>query len=95
VALLAPDVARTLEVFVQGDSRLLNVFAVLPVDPAAVPGVDGAEAARFVAWLLSEPAQALIAGLGADGQGIPRFVPRAGIAPAAGAAAYGRSRVRP
>ncbi len=49
--------------------------------------------ARFVAWLLSPPAQARIAGFGVDGQGEPLFVPRAGIA--VSDAAAGGAPVRP
>jgi tungstate transport system substrate-binding protein len=66
-----------LAVLLGGDPLLLNVISVLPVNPAKVPGVRGAAAARFVAWLLGDEAQQLIADFGVERYGRPLFFPRA------------------
>jgi tungstate transport system substrate-binding protein len=66
-----------LAVLLEGDPLLLNVISVLPVNPATVPGVRGEAAARFVAWLLGDEAQQLIADFGVQQYGQPLFFPRA------------------
>jgi tungstate transport system substrate-binding protein len=66
-----------LAVLLEGDPLLLNIISVLPVNPAAVTGVRGDEAARFVAWLLADEAQQLIVDFGVAQYGQPLFFPRA------------------
>jgi tungstate transport system substrate-binding protein len=66
-----------LAVLLEGDPLLLNVISVLPVNPAAVPGVRGEAAAQFVGWLLGDEAQRLISGFGVEQYGQPLFFPRA------------------
>ena len=64
-------------VLLEGDPLLLNIISVLPVNPAKVPGVCGEVAAQFVAWLLGDEAQRLIAEFGVVEYGQPLFFPRA------------------
>lgn len=66
-----------LAVLVEGDPLLLNIISVLPVNPATVPGVRGEAASAFVAWLLGDEAQQLIATFGVEQYGQPLFYPRA------------------
>lgn len=66
-----------LEPLVEGDPLLLNVISVIPLNPRAIPGVDGPAAERLVAWLLSDAAQRLIAEFGVAEHGQPLFYPRA------------------
>jgi ABC-type tungstate transport system permease subunit len=54
-----------------------GVEIALPVNPAKVGGVRGEAAAAFVAWLLGDEAQRLIAGFGVERYGQPHFFPRA------------------
>ncbi len=51
----------TLEVLVEGDTRLANPYGVIAVCPERHPHVKRAEAARFIAWLTSPEGQRLIA----------------------------------
>jgi tungstate transport system substrate-binding protein len=45
---------RDLEVLVEGDPRLRNVYGAIVVDPARHPHVKAEEARSFVEWLVSE-----------------------------------------
>ncbi len=56
----------------RGDPRLANVYAVVPVDPARVPGVDAAAAESFVRWLTTGAGPALIAGYRIEGEAVFR-----------------------
>ena len=62
----------------EGDPRLLNIYHVMQVDPERFSGVHGSGAQAFVAFLVSDGAQALIADFGVDRYGRPLFVPDAG-----------------
>jgi len=59
------------------DPELINRYAVIPVDPAAHPGVNGALAERFAAWLRSPEIQQKIKQFGVDQFGQPLFYPSA------------------
>ncbi len=59
------------------DPELINRYAVIPVDPAAHPGVNGALAERFAAWLRSPEIQQKIKQFGAKQFGQPLFYPSA------------------
>ncbi len=50
-----------LEVLVEGDPRLRNVYGALVVDPARHPHVKSEEARAFVEWLVCEEGRAAIA----------------------------------
>lgn len=59
------------------DPELINRYAVIPVDPAAHPGVNGALAERFATWLRSAEIQQQIKLFGAKQYGQPLFYPSA------------------
>jgi len=50
-----------LEIVVEGDKMLLNPYGVIAVNPDKNPKVNNAAAVKFIDWLMSEEAQALIA----------------------------------
>lgn len=57
------------------DSKLLNPYGVIPVNPEKVPGVNNKMAEAFAAWLISSDTQAKIGEFGADTYGQPLFHP--------------------
>ena len=59
------------------DPELINRYAVIPVDSAAHPGVHGALAERFAAWLRSPEIQQKIKQFGVKQFGQPLFYPSA------------------
>jgi tungstate transport system substrate-binding protein len=81
---LARDKARplALEILVEGEPFLLNVYHVIEVNPARWPKVNAAGAKAFADFLVSPRAQALIRDFGVDTVGSPLFTPDAGKNPA-------------
>lgn len=67
-----------LPVLVERDRALLNVYAVLAVNPANGPRVNAAGGEAFAEFLLSPEAQAVIRTFGVERYGQPLFVPIAG-----------------
>jgi len=59
------------------DPELINRYAVIPVDPAAHPGVNAALAERFATWLRSPEIQQRIKQFGVSQFGQPLFYPAA------------------
>lgn len=55
-----------------GDPRLANVYAVVPVNPRKVPGVNTAAADAFVRWVTTGQGRALIAGYRVGGETVFR-----------------------
>ncbi len=78
--LLARGKARplALELLVQGEPGLLNVYHVIEVSPARWPKVNAAGAKAFADFLVSRPGQELIGKFGVDKVGAPLFFPDAG-----------------
>lgn len=66
-----------LAVLVEGDRRLFNPYGVMAVSAARHPHVKGAEAQRFVDWVISPAGQAAIARYRIGGE--PLFFPNAGV----------------
>ena len=62
----------------EGDPRLLNIYHVMQVNPERFGTVNDAGARAFVAFLVSDRAQALIRDFGIDRFDQPLFVPDAG-----------------
>jgi tungstate transport system substrate-binding protein len=58
----------SLTVFVEGDRRLLNPYAVMVVSPARHPHVNAEDARRFADWLLSPTGQQAISDYRVGGQ---------------------------
>jgi len=67
-----------LDVVVERDALLLNVYHVLEVDPTRFPRVNGAGGRAFADFLVSPRIQAVIGRFGAERYGQPLFVPDAG-----------------
>lgn len=67
-----------LEILVQGDAPLLNLYHVIQVNPERWPRVNGPGARAFADFLLSDKAQALIRTFGKQKFGFPLFFADAG-----------------
>jgi tungstate transport system substrate-binding protein len=67
-----------LEIVFEGDAALLNVYHVMRVNPDAFDGLNSEGAAAFVAYMISDEAQALIATFGVAEYGERLFIPGAG-----------------
>ncbi len=57
-----------LKILVEGDTRLLNPYGVILVNPQRHPHVKAAAGQKFIDWLVSAPAQAAIAGFRINGE---------------------------
>lgn len=75
---LAQRDTLALDVLVEGDPNLLNIYHVIEMTTAAGDAVNERGAAAFADWIVSPPAQRLIAGFGKARYGRPLFVPDAG-----------------
>ncbi len=62
---------------VEGDSKLINQYGVVLVNPERCPNVKAGPARRFVDWIVSEEGQAAIAAYRRDGKQL--FFPNAGL----------------
>jgi tungstate transport system substrate-binding protein len=67
-----------LSVLVEGDRPLLNVYAVLEINPANGPRVNVAGGKAFADFMVAPEPQAVIKTFGVDKYGQPLFVPIAG-----------------
>lgn len=67
---------QDLAVLVEGDKRLFNQYGVMLVSPQRFPHVKGAEAQKFIDWVVSPAGQQAIAGYRIDGEQL--FFPNAG-----------------
>lgn len=70
--------ALALEVLVEGEPLLLNVYHVIEVNPARWPRVNGAGARALADFLVSPATQAVIRTFGRERLGEPLFFPDAG-----------------
>ena len=64
-----------LKILVEGEKGLLNPYGVISVDPAKSPKIRNDLAETFIDWLVSLPAQGLIAAYKKDVYGISIFTP--------------------
>jgi len=71
-----------LEILVEGDNALLNVYHVMTVDPAMWPKVNYDGALAFAQFMVREDVQKIIGEFGVDKFGMPLFFPDAGRDPA-------------
>lgn len=65
-------------IHVEGDSRLLNVYHVMAVNPQTWPDVNYAGAQEFAKFLLAEDTQTKIGNFGTEEFGEPLFTPDGG-----------------
>jgi len=70
---LANQKVLTLDVFVQGDPVLLNVYHVIQVNPEKFPKVNAEGAKAFSDFMVDTATQAIIAKYGLDKYGQPLF----------------------
>jgi tungstate transport system substrate-binding protein len=70
--------ALGLDILVEGDKSLLNIYHVIEVNPAKFPKVNAAGAKAFSDFMVSKPTQDIIAKFGVDKYGSPLFFPDAG-----------------
>ncbi len=71
-----------LEILVEGDTVLFNVYHVMTVDPAKWPKVNYGGALAFAQFIVRKDVQKLIGEFGVDKFGMPLFFPDAGRDPA-------------
>ncbi len=67
-----------LEILVQGDSALLNIYHVITVNPEKWPAVNKAGADAFAQFMIADATQQMIAEFGKDKFGEPLFFADAG-----------------
>jgi len=68
----------TLDVLVEGDAALLNVYHVISVNPEKCSAVNATGATAWADFLVSPEGQAMIGEFGVEEFGQPLFVPDAG-----------------
>jgi tungstate transport system substrate-binding protein len=68
----------SLEILVQGDAVLLNIYHVMEVNPKKWPKVNFAAAKAFADFMVSKETQQVIRTFGVDKYGSPLFFPDAG-----------------
>ena len=66
-----------LAILVEGDTRLMNQYGVMLVNPEKHPGVKRDEGQAFIDWLVSPEGQAAIADYRIGGEQL--FFPNAGV----------------
>jgi len=71
-----------LEILVEGDSKLLNVYHVIELNTAKWPKVNGAGGKAFADFMVAKKTQDVIGSFGVDKFGAPLFFPDAGRKPA-------------
>jgi tungstate transport system substrate-binding protein len=67
-----------LDILVEGDAILLNIYHVIEVNPAKFPKVNAAGGKAFADFMVSKEAQDMIKTFGIDKFGSPLFFPDAG-----------------
>ena len=67
-----------LDILVEGDAILLNIYHVIEVNPAKWPKVNAAGAKAFADFMVSRETQEIIKTFGVDKFGSPLFFPDAG-----------------
>jgi tungstate transport system substrate-binding protein len=67
-----------LDILVEGDAALLNIYHVIEVNSAMWPKANAAGAKAFAAFMVSKQTQSIIKTFGVDKYGSPLFFPDAG-----------------
>ena len=75
---LANQDTLRLEILVEGDASLLNIYHVIVVNPANCPTVNNTGAIAFADYVVSPDTQALIGSFGVEKYGQALFTPDAG-----------------
>jgi tungstate transport system substrate-binding protein len=74
---LSTEDSTDLDVLVEGEPRLLNIYHVIDIDPGAGPRVNAAGGRAFAKWIVAPEAQGMIGAFGRKQFGRPLFVPDA------------------
>jgi tungstate transport system substrate-binding protein len=74
---LSTEDSTDLDVLVEGEPRLLNIYHVIDIDPSAGPRVNDAGGRAFADWIVAPEAQGMIGAFGRKEFGRPLFVPDA------------------
>ena len=64
-----------LDILVEGDAILLNIYHVIEVNPAKWPKVNAAGAKAFADFMVSKETQEMIRTFGVDKFGVPSLLP--------------------
>jgi len=75
---LAQSSNLELEVLVEGDPVLLNIYHVMQVNPEQFDGVDGEGGKAFVEFMVSQETQDFVSEFGVEKYGRPLFIADAG-----------------
>jgi tungstate transport system substrate-binding protein len=75
---LANQDTLQLDILVQGDASLLNIYHAIVVNPANCPTVNNTGAIAFADYMVSPETQTLIGSFGVEKYGQPLFTPDAG-----------------
>jgi tungstate transport system substrate-binding protein len=75
---LANKANLQLDILVEGDASLLNIYHVIQLNTTNCPKINAAGGAAFADYIVSAEAQALIGQFGTDKYGQPLFTPDAG-----------------
>jgi tungstate transport system substrate-binding protein len=78
---LAKKKKLALEILVEGEPALLNVYHVMEVNPTKWPKVNAEGAKAFADFMVAAATQKTIAAFGTDTFGAPLFTPDAGKPP--------------
>jgi len=70
-----------LDILVEGDGKLLNIYHVLEINPTRWPKVNSAGGKAFADFMVSKKTQEVISRFGVDKFGAPLFFPDAGKKP--------------
>lgn len=70
-----------LDILVEGDGKLLNIYHVLEINPTRWPKVNNAGGKAFADFMVSKKTQEVISRFGVDKFGAPLFFPDAGKKP--------------
>jgi tungstate transport system substrate-binding protein len=70
-----------LEILIEGEPLLLNIYHVIELNPAKSPKINVAGGKAFTQFMVSKKAQELISKFGVDKYGAPLFFPDAGKKP--------------
>jgi tungstate transport system substrate-binding protein len=75
---LSTEDSTDLDVLVEGEPQLLNIYHVIDIDPSAGPRVNAAGGRAFAEWIVAPKAQGMIGEFGRKEFGQPLFVADAG-----------------
>jgi tungstate transport system substrate-binding protein len=70
-----------LEILVEGDSKLLNIYHVIELNPVKSPKINAQSGKAFADFMIAKKTQEIIGRFGVDKFGAPLFFPDAGKKP--------------